>query len=63
MQDLYGTALKFSTVAHPQIDGQSEWVIQILEDMLRACASILGISGSIIWLMRNSPTIIVFNAR
>ncbi|TYK17966.1 DNA/RNA polymerases superfamily protein [Cucumis melo var. makuwa] len=29
--------LKFSTTFHPQIDGQSERTIQILEDMLRAC--------------------------
>ena len=26
-----------STVFHPQIDGQSERTIQVLEDMLRAC--------------------------
>ena len=26
-----------STTFHPQIDGQSEWTIQVLEDMLRAC--------------------------
>ena len=25
-------------MAHPQIDGQSKRTIQILEDMLRACA-------------------------
>ena len=29
--------MKFSTSYHPQIDGQSERTIQILEDMLRAC--------------------------
>jgi len=33
-----GTALKYSTTYHPQIDGQTERVNQILKDMLRACA-------------------------
>ncbi|KAG8486790.1 hypothetical protein CXB51_020298 [Gossypium anomalum] len=37
LHEALGTRLDFSTAFHPQSDGQSERVIQILEDMLRGC--------------------------
>ena len=36
-QKAIGTRLTMSTAFHPQIDGQLERTIQVLEDMLRAC--------------------------
>ncbi|GJV85790.1 putative reverse transcriptase domain-containing protein [Tanacetum coccineum] len=38
LQKALGTCLDMSTAYHPQTDGQSERTIQILKDMLRACA-------------------------
>ena len=37
-QKVMGTQSMISTSFHPQTDGQSERIIQVLEDMLRSCA-------------------------
>ncbi|GJT90316.1 putative reverse transcriptase domain-containing protein [Tanacetum coccineum] len=39
-----GTRLDMSTAYHPQMDGQSEYTIHTLEDMLRACVIDFGSS-------------------
>ncbi|GJR57599.1 putative reverse transcriptase domain-containing protein [Tanacetum coccineum] len=41
-QKALGTQLDMSTAYHPQTDGQSERIIQTLEDMLRACKIYFG---------------------
>nr|GEZ33324.1 reverse transcriptase domain-containing protein [Tanacetum cinerariifolium] len=44
LQKSLGTNMDMSTAYHPQTDGQSERIIQTLEDMLRACVIDFGSS-------------------
>ncbi|GJY89667.1 putative reverse transcriptase domain-containing protein [Tanacetum coccineum] len=46
-QKALGMRLDMSTAYHPQIDGQSERTIQMLEDMLRACVIDFGSSWEV----------------
>lgn len=39
IKEAIGTQLKLSHAFHPLIDGQSQMVIQIVEDLLRSCVS------------------------
>lgn len=41
----FGNKLTFSITFHPQIDGSSERIIQVFQDMLRAYRSILMVIG------------------
>ena len=44
LQKALGTELRLSTTFHPQTDGQSDRMIQIMENMLKAC--VLDFQGS-----------------
>ena len=57
LQDAMGTRLHFSTVFHPQTDGQSKRTIQMLEGMLRAC--VIEFKGS--WDTHSSLMEFVYN--
>ena len=58
LQKALGTTLRMSTAFYSQIDGQSEWMIQTLEDMLRDHGYYLGSGvGRIIYHLWNFPII------
>ena len=44
LQAALGTKLRLSSAYHPQIDGKTERIIQILENLLRACVLEQGVS-------------------
>ena len=58
LHEALGTKLDFSSAYHPQTNGQTERVNQILEDMLRACVSPMAIIGRKAYPLQNSPTTI-----
>ena len=58
LQKALGTTLRMSTAFYSQTDGQSEWMIQTLEDMLRDHGYYLGRGvGRIIYHLWNFPII------
>ena len=60
LQSALGTRLNFSTAFHPQTDGKSERLIQVLEDMLRSCVmELLGSWDRYIPLMELPITIFI----
>ena len=58
LQTAMGTRLNFSIAYHPQTDGQTERVNQVLEDMLRACVISFGKGWESIFPSPSSPTTI-----
>jgi transposase InsO family protein len=56
LQHALGTKLIRSSAYHPQTDGQTERVNQILEDMLRACVLSMTRTGTNVYHWQNSHT-------